>query len=98
MLGWLSALVYNALADLALQLPERYHGAHVETLRRTFVNRPGQVYCTAEAVIVYFDPFRGQEALLPVIDAVNARHERLPWLENRRLVLSLTPSGARSGP
>jgi len=99
MVGWLAALVYNALADLALCLPESYRGAHIATLRRMFINRPGEMYLTPEAVIVYFDSFRGQEGLLPVIDEVNARHVRLPWLEDRRLVLSLTPSpGGRSGP
>ena len=29
MIGWLVALVYNAVGDLAVQLAERYHGAHV---------------------------------------------------------------------
>jgi hypothetical protein len=99
MVGWLAALVYNAVADLTLGLPESYRGAHLATLRRAFINRPGQVYLTPEAVIVYFDPFRGQEALLPVIDGVNAEQVRLPWLENRQLVISLNPGpGARAGP
>jgi hypothetical protein len=45
------------------------------------------------------DPFKGQEELLPVIDHLNARNHRLPWLENRRLVMALTPlSEARAGP
>jgi hypothetical protein len=92
MMGWLLALVYNAVADLGVQLPERYHRAHVDTLRRTFLNRPGQLYLTSEALIVYLDPFRGQQALLPVIDDVNAEQCRIPWLENRRLIISLTPS------
>lgn len=91
MIGWLVALVYNAVADLAQALGEGYVGAHVQTLRRQFFNRPGQLYETPEALIVYLDPFAGQEALVPVIDALNAQHHRLPWLENRRLVISLTP-------
>jgi len=50
-------------------------------------------------LIVYLDPFTGQEALQPVIDALNNQQRRLPWLENRRLVLSLTPRGLpRAGP
>ena len=93
MIGWLVALVYNAVADLAERLPERWQGAHVETLRRTFFNRPGQLYCTPEALIVSLDPFRGQEALLPLIDGVNAQECRVPWLGNRRLVISPTPAG-----
>jgi hypothetical protein len=97
MIGWLLALVYNAFGDLGVQLPDRYHRAHVETLRRTFLNRPGKMYLTSEALIVYLDPFRGQQDLLPLIDDVNAAQCRLPWLENRRLVISLTP-GSPSQP
>jgi len=99
MIGWLVALVYNAVADLTDLLGEGYAREHVQTLRRQFINRPGQLYETSEALIVYFDPFPGQEALVPVIDALNVKQHRLPWLENRRLVLSLTPRGpARGGP
>jgi hypothetical protein len=99
MIGWLVALVYNASADLAAKLGPEYVGEHVRTLRRQFINRPGQLYKTPEALIVYLDPFTGQEALLPAIDALNAGNHRLPWLENRRLVMALTPRGqARAGP
>ena len=67
------------------------------TLRRAFFNRPGQLYATPQALVVYLDPFAGQEALVPVIDEFNAAAHRLPWLEDRRVVLSLTPRG-RGGP
>ena len=92
MMGWLVALVYNAVADLAQTLGEDHVGNHARTLRRKFFNRPGQLYETPEALIVHVDPFLGQEELLPVIDALNAGNHRLPWLDNRRLVMSLTPS------
>ena len=99
MIGWLVALVYNAVADFAAGLAGAYQGDHVRTLRRMFFKRPGQLYCTPTALIVYLDPFTGQEALLPCIDEFNAAGHRLPWLENRQLVLSLTPPGpVRSGP
>jgi hypothetical protein len=99
MMGWLAALLYNALSDLALSLPECWWHAQVGTLRRLLVNRPGQLYVTGEAVIVYFDRFSGQEMLIPLIDAVNERAVRLAWFGNRRLVLSLTPTAAaRDGP
>ena len=99
MIGWLVALVYNAVADLAQQLGADFAGEHVRTLRRQLFNRPGQLYETPEALIVYLDPFAGQEALEPVIDRLNAKQHRLPWLDNRRLVMSLTPPGpARAGP
>jgi len=100
MAGWLLALVYNAVGDLSSWLPDRLQGAHVGTLRRTVFERPGQLYCTPESLIVYLDPFRGQQELVPLIDFVNSQQRRIPWLENRRLVLSLTPSGSgdRGGP
>ena len=93
MLGWLVALVYNAVADFAVRLAGDYEGKHIRTLRRRFFNRPGVLYGTPEALIVQLDPFKGQEALIPVIDAYNAAGHRMPWLDNHRLVLSLSPRG-----
>jgi hypothetical protein len=99
MIGWLVALVYNAMADLAAALGTDHAGDHVRTLRRQYLNRPGQLYETPEALIVYLDPFAGQNELLPLIDALNAGNHRLPWLDNRRLVMSLTPTHqSRAGP
>jgi hypothetical protein len=93
------ALVYNAVADLAAQLDGDYAGCQVRTLRRKFFNRPGRLYSTPEALIVYLDPFAEQDALLPQIDRVNAAQHRLPWLDNRRLVVSVTPQeNTASGP
>jgi hypothetical protein len=97
MLGWLVALVLNGIQDLTDQLPTPFHHAHVRTIRRKFFNRPGDIYLTPEAVIVWLEEFRGQEPLLPLLDRFNAAEHRVPWLGNRLLVLSL-PSCARAGP
>jgi hypothetical protein len=97
MMGWLVALVYNAAADFAEALAGDWKGSHVRTLRRAFFQQPGQLYLTERALIVQMDPFAGQESLVPVIDAFNQGAHRLPWLENRPVVMSLTPRG-RSGP
>jgi hypothetical protein len=93
LMGWLVALVYNALADLAVGLAGDHKGEHIVTLRRQFINQPGQLFGTPEALIVQLDPFGGQEDLIPAIDAYNAAGHRLPWLENRRVVISLSPQG-----
>ena len=99
MMGWLAAWLYKALSDLALSLPEPWWHAPAGSWRRLLVNRPGQLYVTGEAVIVYFDRFRGQEMWVPRIDEGNGQQVGLPWLENRRLVLSLMPAAAaRAGP
>jgi hypothetical protein len=97
MIGWLVALVFNACADFAEGLAGDFLGSHVGTLRRLFFNRPGQLYQTPEALIVLLEPFAGQEALVPVVDTFNAAAHRLPWLGDRRVVISLTPPG-RAGP
>jgi hypothetical protein len=93
MIGWMVALVYNGVADFAEQLAGDFQGSHVRTLRRMFFNRPGTLYETPEALTVYVDRFGGQEALIPLVDEFNAAGHRLPWLENRRVVISLAPAG-----
>jgi hypothetical protein len=99
MMGWLVALVYNALADWAQGLTGDWDKSQVRTLRRTFINRPGRLYGTPTSLVVQYEPFAGQEGLIPVIDRFNAAGHRIPWLENRRLVLCLTPRGhATPGP
>lgn len=99
MIGWLVALVFNAVADFAQRLGSDWAGSHVRTLRRMFFNRPGELYMTPEALIVHLDPFAGQEALLPEIDRFNAARHRLPWFGDRQVVISLTQQGQpRAGP
>ena len=99
MIGWLIALVYNAVGDFAASLAGDFAGCHVRTLRRMFFQRPGALYETPEALIVHLDLFGGQEALIPVVDKFNAAGHRLPWLGNRQVVVSLTPLvRPRAGP
>jgi hypothetical protein len=98
MLGWLLALVLNGIMDLADQLPPHFRHAHVRTIRRKFFHRPGDIYLTPEAVIIWLDEFSGQEALQPALDRFNAAQHRVPWLGNRLLAISLPPPPARAGP
>jgi hypothetical protein len=98
--GWLPALLYNACADFAAELGPAWEGTFIHTLRQLFFQRPGKLYCTPAAVIVYFDrEFCYEADLLPVIDRINAAHHRIPWMDNRLLVLSVSPDGQpRAGP
>lgn len=98
LIGWLTALVYNACAAFAAGLSPACSGQFVRTLRRTFFNCPGDLYCTPKALIVYLDEFPEQDSLVQSIDQLNAAQHRVPWLDNRQLVLSLTPHPARAGP
>jgi hypothetical protein len=91
LIGWLIALVYNATADFAAALPGDFKGCHLRTLRRKFFDRPGTLYQTPETLIVQLDRFGGQEALVPAVDAFNAAHHHLPWIEDRQVLIALTP-------
>jgi hypothetical protein len=42
-------------------------------------------------VIIGLEEFADQEALQPVLDRFHAAEQRVPWLDNRLLVLSLPP-------
>ena len=100
MLGWLVALFYNACADFATELGPAWDNVFIRTLRRPFFNVPGKLYCTPTSVIVYFDrELSYQGDLLPVIDRINAEQHRIPWMDNRLLVLSVSPDRQpRAGP
>jgi hypothetical protein len=48
-------------------------------------------------LIVQLDPFGGQEALIPVVDAFNAEAHRLPWLDRSWVpVFDVTSDVART--
>jgi len=100
MIGWLVALLYNTCADFTLELGPAWKGSFIDTLRRSFFNRPGKIYCTPTSVIVYFDrEFCYQADLLPVIDRINSEHHRIPCMDDRLLVLSTCPEvEPRAGP
>lgn len=100
MIGWLTALLYNACGDFATELGSPWEGSFIRTLRRTFFNRPGKLYCTPTSVIVYFDQdFNHQDDVLPLIDRINSQQHRVPWMDDRLLVLSVCPeSNSRAGP
>ena len=96
--GWLACLVYNACAVLLETLSPALAGKFVSTARRMFFNHKADLYCTSNALIVYMEEFPEQDLLVEYIDQFNAAQHRIPWLENRQLILSLSPHAARAGP
>jgi hypothetical protein len=98
LVGWLACLVYNACATFLDGLSPVLAGKFVNTVRRTFFNHQGDLYCTPNALIVYLEEFPEQDFLIDYIDRFNAACHRVPWLENRQLILSLSPHPARAAP
>ena len=92
--GWLKALAFNMLQTFSKRLPG-FSEAHPRTLRRFFLNRPGRLWQTSTEIIVQLDYFPEQLLLQTVVEEVNAKKTSIPWLEGRRLVVSLTPEPVR---
>lgn len=90
--GWIAALVTNALLEFSQTLPERFHRAHPRTLRRWFLFTPADLYLGTDTLIVSLRPKRLRGLWQALIAQANRRHTRIPWMDNRRLILSLEPS------
>lgn len=98
LMGWLPALVYNACAAFSEAVSPACAGKFISTLRRTFFNLKGDLYRTPNAFIVYLEEFAEQDLLVDYIDQFNAAQHRIPWLDHRQLILSLSPRAPRAGP
>ena len=90
--AWIAALATNALLDLSRTLPVKFLRAHPRTLRRWFLCIPADIFLTPNTLIVLLRPRRLRSVWHSLIALANRRHVRIPWLNNRRLVLSLQPS------
>lgn len=89
--AWTKLLAANLTESLGAQLAGGWQHAHPRTLRRTFLNRPGTLRETPEALLVDLDWFPEREVLRPLVDALNAARAQLPGPggRHRRLFLAL---------
>jgi hypothetical protein len=76
--AWTKLLAANLTEQLGAQLGGSWRHAHPRTLRRTFLNRPGTLRETREALVVELDGFPEQEDFRPLVEAVNAAQVQLP--------------------
>lgn len=87
--AWIAALATNALQAFSLLLPGQFHRAHPRTLRRWFLFTPAELFLGHDTLIVLLKP----KHLLPLwhflVQRANQRHTRIPWMDDRRLILSL---------
>jgi len=87
--SWLAALATNALLALTERLPQRFRRAHPRTLRRWFLNTPANLYLGQDTLIVSLRPRRMLAVWRTLIAWANRRNTRIPWLDNRQLILSI---------
>ena len=88
--GWMAAHVVNVVSALTQRLPQAFHRAHLRTIRRWFFAVPGDIYLGSGTVIVLLHPRRLHATWEELILWTNRRRIRVPWLEDRRLVLSMS--------
>jgi hypothetical protein len=93
--AWIKALAFNALMAFTERLPKALRHAHPRTLRRLFFTRPGRLWLTPKELIVQPDFFPEQGHIEHVIQEINAKEHRIPWLKDRRLVIALSPDPRR---
>lgn len=87
--GWTAALATHALRSLADTLPAGFRRAHPRTLRRWFLSTPAALFLGNGTLIVALQPRRNCDLWQHLIAPINQAAYRIPWLENRRLILSL---------
>lgn len=90
--AWCAALAANALDALTLRLPQRFRHAHPRTLRRWFLNINADLYQGKDTLIVALKPSRLRPLWEELVRQMNRRPVRIPWLENRRLILAFARS------
>lgn len=87
--AWVAALATNTLLDFTKLLPDRFRHAHPRTLRRWFLQTPADIFLGDDTLIVLLKPKRFTDTWQALVKRANRRALRIPWMDNRRLVLSL---------
>ena len=100
LVAWIKCLAFNLIHDLGTALGRTQAKQQVMTLVRRYVLRPGRLYLHAGQLIVQLDPFRGDEALRPYLQQLNARRLPIPWLYGLVLQVEIAaqPEGLAATP
>lgn len=93
---WVAALATNALDALTRSLPEGFLHAHPRTLRRWLFNIDADLFLGKDTLIVLLHPRRLLRLWVHLARRANRHPVRIPWLENRRLILALDHPQIRS--
>ncbi len=91
--AWVTALAVNAMTLLTHSLPERYRYAHPRTIRRWWLNVHADLYLGNGTLIVLLYPNWFRRWWQQSVKRFNAKNVRVPWMDDRRVILSLAPGG-----
>lgn len=92
---WLSGHATDVLDRLTARLPARFRHAHPRTLRRFLFAQPGELYLLGpDRLLVVLHATRLRPLWQALINKLNRDPVRIPWLQNRKLLLNLAPKNA----
>ncbi len=92
---WLCGHTTDVLDRLTARLPERFRHAHPRTLRRFLFAQPGELYLLGpDRLLVVLHATRLRPLWQSLIAKLNRDPVRIPWLQNRKLLLNLAPKNA----
>lgn len=96
--AWTAALATDALERLSRRLDERFVHCHPRTLRRYLLGLPGELYLLGpDRLLVVIRAQRLRSLWEPLVRRLNRDPVRIPWLQNRKLLLCLDrPTGYRN--
>ena len=94
--AWLCGLATDALERLSRRLGQRFRHAHPRTLRRYFLCIPAQLYLLGpDRLLVVLRVTRLRPLWEALCRRANRDPVRIPWLQNRKLLLCLDKKIAR---
>lgn len=90
--AWLCGHATDVLDRLTARLPKRFRHAHPRTLRRFLFAQPGELYLLGtDRFLVVLHATRLRPLWQALINRLNRHPVRIPWLQNRKLLLNLAP-------
>jgi hypothetical protein len=89
--AWVAALAADALATQSRTLPVGARDRHPRTVRRWLLQVPADLYLGAGTLLVVLYPRHLRALWEQLVEHANRRPVRIPWLADRRLILSLDP-------
>lgn len=95
--AWTVALATDALERLGTRLGDRFVHSHPRTLRRYLLCLPGELYrLGADRLLVVVHAQRLRPLWEKRVRRLNRDPVRIPWLQNRKLLLCLDPPPGHS--
>lgn len=93
--AWLCGHATDVLDRLTASLPAHFRHAHPRTLRRFFFAQPGELYLLdPDRLLVVLHATRLRPLWQSLIARLNRDPVRIPWLQNRKLLMNLAPKNA----